>query len=142
MKQTIQIADKPTLDEVKELLENSGYGLEALANKSISSGLNVNGYRDCTVGKLNSTTRTLEVTGKGKIIPLDQYMTNGGTSYYGQTTKMAKLVVDSVTIFDGGENNTQLPVIEFEESVSMTIYYYNSGNNGSLIYLLLLEGDE
>ena len=28
--QTIQIADKPTLDEVKALLENSGYGLEAI----------------------------------------------------------------------------------------------------------------
>ena len=30
MKQTIQIADKPTLDKVKSLLEDSGYGLEAL----------------------------------------------------------------------------------------------------------------
>ena len=29
---TIQIADKPTIDEIKALLENSGYGLEALKN--------------------------------------------------------------------------------------------------------------
>lgn len=32
MEQTIKIADKPTLDEVKSLLEDSGYGLEALKN--------------------------------------------------------------------------------------------------------------
>ena len=31
-KQTIQVADKPTLDEIKALLENSGYGLEAIKN--------------------------------------------------------------------------------------------------------------
>lgn len=30
MEQTIQIADKPTLDEIQKLLENSGYGLPAL----------------------------------------------------------------------------------------------------------------
>ena len=29
-KQTIQIADKPTLDEVKAILEDSGYGLEVI----------------------------------------------------------------------------------------------------------------
>ena len=34
---TIQIADKPTIDEIKALLENSGYGLEALKN-AIGSG--------------------------------------------------------------------------------------------------------
>ena len=37
-KQTIQVADKPTLDEVKALLENSGYGLEAIKNALGSSG--------------------------------------------------------------------------------------------------------
>ena len=36
-KQTIQVADKPTLDEVKALLENSGYGLEAIKN-ALGSG--------------------------------------------------------------------------------------------------------
>lgn len=46
--QTIQIADKPTLDEVKALLENSGYGLEAIKSalgggiKSVQRGI----YRD------------------------------------------------------------------------------------------------
>lgn len=39
MKQTIQIADKPTLDEVAELLRNSSYGLEAL-KKIIEQGNN------------------------------------------------------------------------------------------------------
>ena len=36
--QTIQIADKPTLDNVKALLENSGYGLEALHSLISTSG--------------------------------------------------------------------------------------------------------
>lgn len=35
--QTINIADKPTLDEIKALLENSGYGLEAIKNMIGSS---------------------------------------------------------------------------------------------------------
>lgn len=39
MKQTIQIADKPTLDEVTELLRNSSYGLETL-KKIIEQGNN------------------------------------------------------------------------------------------------------
>ena len=34
---TIQIADKPTLNETKALLENSGYGLEAIKNAISSS---------------------------------------------------------------------------------------------------------
>ena len=41
--QTIQIADKPTLDDVKALLENSGYGLEALKNSLGSGGGGGNG---------------------------------------------------------------------------------------------------
>ena len=40
MKKTISIADKPTLDEVKALLENSGYGLSALKSL-LSSGNSV-----------------------------------------------------------------------------------------------------
>lgn len=37
--QTIQIADKPTLDEVKALLENSGYGLEAIKSALGGGGI-------------------------------------------------------------------------------------------------------
>lgn len=53
---TVQIADKPTLDEVKALLEDSGYGLETLKdlignwserNKSVST-------IQCTLGTTTS----------------------------------------------------------------------------------------
>ena len=58
---TVQIADKPTLDEVKALLEDSGYGLEALKelvdtwssnNESIST-------IQCTLGTTTSQSMYL-----------------------------------------------------------------------------------
>lgn len=49
--QTIQIADKPTLDEVKALLENSGYGLEAI--KSALGGGGIKSVQRGVVNDLN-----------------------------------------------------------------------------------------
>lgn len=89
MKQTIQIADKPTLDEVKSLLENSGYGLEELKLLLDTVNLNVDSVKTVTkrtgiYGKINAldskfkyikvskgSSGTIEIP--GKIIPMIGY---------------------------------------------------------------------
>lgn len=79
MQQTIQIADKPTLDETKELLENSGYGLEALqlllnssdyglsALKTLISSKGGGGRYKPVNALAISGTQTLSFYGKGKL---------------------------------------------------------------------------
>lgn len=52
-KQTIQVADKPTLDEVKAFLENSGYGLEAI--KTLLNTANTNASSANTYAKSADT---------------------------------------------------------------------------------------
>ncbi|MCI8409089.1 MAG: hypothetical protein HFJ09_07450 [Lachnospiraceae bacterium] len=66
MKQEIQIADKSTLDKVKELLENSGYGLEALKTLIGSSGSGGGRYKPVQSLAV-SNSQTLQFYGKGKI---------------------------------------------------------------------------
>lgn len=66
MKQEIQIADKPTLDEIKELLENSGYGLEALKTLIGSSGGGGGWYKPIQSLAV-SGTQTLSFYGRGKL---------------------------------------------------------------------------
>lgn len=89
MKQTIQIADKPTLDEIKSLLENGGYGLEALKLLLDTVNLNVDSVKTVTkrtgiYGKINAIDDKFQVIkiSKGssgiieiprKIIPLLGY---------------------------------------------------------------------
>ena len=101
MKQTIQIADKPTLDEVKSLLEDSGYGLEALKLLLDSVNLNVDSVKTVTkrtgiYGKINAiddkfkcielskgSSGIIEIP--GKIIPLLGYcvrVSDVSNSYY------------------------------------------------------------
>ena len=101
MKQTIQIADKPTLDEVKSLLENSGYGLEELKLLLDTVNLNVDSVKTITkrteiYGKINAiddkfkyikvskgSSGIIEIP--GKIIPLLGYcvrVSDISNSYY------------------------------------------------------------
>lgn len=100
MKQTIQIADKSTLDEVKSLLENSGYGLEELKLLLDTVNLNVDSVKTVTkrtgiYGKINAIDDKFQVVKiskgssgiieiPGKIIPLLGYcvrVSNVSNSY-------------------------------------------------------------
>lgn len=68
--QTIQIADKPTLDAVKTLLEDNGYGLEVLKELLTSIDEKVSGsgsgeISDNIYMSVDSGTQTKSVTGKG-----------------------------------------------------------------------------
>lgn len=68
-KKTLKIADKPTLDELKALLENSGYGLEAIKS-SINENMNDVSrniiYTPFYTGNPPSTlTSVLNVSGSG-----------------------------------------------------------------------------
>lgn len=70
MKQTIQIADKPTLDEVKSLLENSGYGLEALKKlleEQDSKQIFYKGLEGYESGSTNEYRELVNIEGKGKL---------------------------------------------------------------------------
>lgn len=97
-KQTIQIADKPTLDEVKALLENEGYGLEALQALMGNAGGETT-YPNVRTGQLSATE--LKVNGKGKILV---YASADSTSSISSNTK-----IDGVKISDG-----------------IMLYYYNN----------------
>lgn len=70
MKQKIQIADKPTLDEVKSLLENSGYGLEALKKlleEQDSKQIFYKGLEGYESGSTNEYRELVNIEGKGKL---------------------------------------------------------------------------
>lgn len=53
MQKTIQIADKPTLDDIKALLENSGYGLDSI--KTVLDTANTNASNANTYAKSADT---------------------------------------------------------------------------------------
>lgn len=70
MKQTIQIADKPTLDKVKSLLEDSGYGLEALKKlleEQDSKQIFYKGLEGYESGGTNEYRELVNIEGKGKL---------------------------------------------------------------------------
>ena len=70
MKQTIQIADKPTLDKVKSLLEDSGYGLEALKKlleEQDSKQIFYKGLEGYESGSTNEYRELVNIEGKGKL---------------------------------------------------------------------------
>lgn len=70
MKQTIQIADKPTLDKVKSLLEDSGYGLEAskkLLEEQDSKQIFYKGLEGYESGSTNEYRELVNIEGKGKL---------------------------------------------------------------------------
>lgn len=134
MKKTISIADKPTLDEVKALLENSGYGLEALKSLIDNSGGNYNGDFFCDYIKIEKEeTKEINITGKGIIyinISTDTY-------FYSNCT----ITIDGVTpnninrtISGNGGNyctrhvNKCIP-IEFKESLKISVLNVGSGND-------------
>ena len=77
-KQTIQIADKPTLDGIKVLLENSGYGLEALKELISTSGGGETTYPNVSSGTLLNTA-PVSVTGKGKVYLSKQFTASNTT---------------------------------------------------------------
>lgn len=104
-KQTIQIADKPTLDETKALLENSEYGLEALQTLIDTINTNVGSISNTAImGKINPVNVTYKmvavngggsdsITIPGKIIPLVGYcirQTNTSNSQYCNLNVIAK----------------------------------------------------
>ncbi len=104
-KQTIQVADKPTLDEVKALLENSGYGLEAIKNALggdngyIPCSNNIIRYRhyssigDSNLDKNSTLDTVLDIQGKGLLY--SSIITTSESSfsaYYG----ILKITVDNV----------------------------------------------
>lgn len=70
MEQTIKIADKQTLDEVKSLLEDSGYGLEALKNllgEQDSKQIFYKGLEGYVSGSTNEYRELINIEGKGKL---------------------------------------------------------------------------
>lgn len=70
MEQTIKIADKPTLDEVKSLLEDSGYGLEALKKlleEQDSKQIFYKGLEGYESGSTNEYRELVNIEGKGKL---------------------------------------------------------------------------
>ena len=70
MKQTIQIADKPTLDKVKSLLEDSGYGLEALKKlleEQDSKQIFYKASEGYVSGSTNEYRELVNIEGKGKL---------------------------------------------------------------------------
>ena len=101
-KQTIQVADKPTLDEIKALLENSGYGLEAIKNALGGGGIHVEGMViDFVNNDINTSTLPYEfsygwavvLNGEIHILgnqPSSSYVTNhykwNGTSWESVST--------------------------------------------------------
>lgn len=119
-KQTIQIADKPTLDEIKALLEDNGYGLEALQasikesaeqdakeiiygtntyvkNTSMTTYLNINGkgtlYVAAIHGQVSRTTPSLYLR-----VTIDGVVKFYKSTYYANTTGTAALY-NSLGIF-------------------------------------------
>lgn len=70
MEQTIKIADKPTLDKVKSLLEDSGYGLEALKKlleEQDSKQIFYKGLEGYESGSTNEYRELVNIEGKGKL---------------------------------------------------------------------------
>lgn len=122
-KQTIQIADKPTLDEVKELLENSEYGLEKLKELTSQTLINVKKektvyakptyrmYKDTFVSNIGSNdwNKCLEIKGSGKLYAAAMRGTVGSGNY----PIGLRILIDGVTIF--------------QRKV-----YHNAGTTGSL----------
>lgn len=95
MQQTIQIADKPTLDKVKSLLEDSGYGLEAL-KKIIEQGNNQ--VDEISLPYTYSITDT--ISGQTHKSPLISFTNKRGIAYiYDYNRILNGLEVDGVSLY-------------------------------------------
>lgn len=136
MKQEIQIADKPTLDEIKELLENSGYGLAALklllsnseyglsSLKTLISSKGGGGYYKPVNSLAGTGTQTLNFYGKGKI----KIFTN---NYTNSPISITSLDIDGLPnhIVNMQAKFNRSIEIEFNDHCSITLvtgsYFFN-----------------
>ena len=118
-KKILKVADKPTLDELKVLLENSGYGLEALKTAigdiSSSVGEQVKYLKSTsTVTTTQELQTALSISGSGKIY--SSKIT--GTVWGPSSVIFLKITVDGEVLYNAGS------------------CYYNSDNasSGSTYY--------
>lgn len=129
MKQTIQIADKPTLDEVKSLLENSGYGLEAL-KKIIEQGSNQ--VNEIDLPFIYYTTDTVSGQTNKKII---SFTNKCGVVYLKDDSgKVNSLVVDGVSVAKI-VFSTYSTVYRIPFSKSIDINIFGGGSTGTVYAL-------
>lgn len=147
---TISIADKPTLDEVKELLENSGYGLEALkaligeSNRSLYNG-------DVICGKLSVEKSALSpkvrIEGSGVLyITEESYMTIKIDGKIPEYINSGHPYANDFFGYDGEKVNykksaNKAPVpIEFKESVEFYINNTMNASPATIMYYCRLIG--
>lgn len=157
MQQTIQIADKPTLDEVRSLLENSEYGLEELKLLLDTVNLNVDSVKTVSkrtgiYGKINAIDDKFQcikiskgssgiIKIPGKIIPLLGYcvrVSNISNSYSciatiksNDSSGSSRSHTWTATIGYYGDNNPS----------GLSPFMYNAGlNKSSEIIQLYLNG--
>lgn len=124
-KQTIQIADKPTLDEIKALLENNGYGLETL-KKLIESGESYPNVSFVSAGGSSSNdARIISITGKGIFIPYSLYYSSQSESS-SNFTKLEELCIDGVAADKYISSFSPRAEIKFNESLYIKTHYYSS----------------
>ena len=113
-KKILKVADKPTLDELKVLLENSGYGLEALKTSIGDIGSSVDEQvkylkRASTVTTTKKLQTALSISGSGKI-----YSSKITGPVWGPSSAIfLKITVDGEVLYNAGS------------------YYFNSDNNSS-----------
>lgn len=125
-KKTLKIADKPTLDSMKSLLENETYGLSKI--KSSISGISGEmAYPNITVGFLNGTS-PLVVNGKGRIT---LYNNSGYSAGVTDDSKIDGVNIKRIWV---SQNNNI--VLEFEKSISLT--QFTGSNVGTLSYIIQL----
>ena len=117
-KKTISVADKDTLDEVKALLENSGYGLSALKSLLSAGNSVVKSVQRGVVNISAKSTTTITIstinTNKSILIVSDTYMASDSNLFniYGE-------IRNATTLFFGRYSNTSFSssvawqVIEF-----------------------------
>lgn len=125
MKQNIQIADKSTLDEIKSLLENNGYGLEALKSLIGNSSGTAGRYKPVQSLAVNNTTESLSFSGKGKI----RILPNVDVSNSGRFIEITSLNVDglpnhmsNLPLIIGNSTQYAFPLeIEYENYCNITL---------------------
>lgn len=123
---TIQIADKPTLDEVKALLEDSGYGLEAI-KEAIGGGSQGGGIKSIQSGFVNAQTRSEKCDN----LPIfsRQY------AYYHEfvinPVNINKSIIFIRESADGSSSYNYIPIGKFENESLLKIYFMGRGDDDS-----------
>lgn len=138
-KQTIQVADKPTLDAVKTLLEDNGYGLEVLKEllTSIDEKVSGSGSGSGSV-EVTRVYHTESISGNGGYSTLLNHRGKGVIKFLTELV-VANLIVDDNEVnsnfFKKLRDNIGYDYYEIPYNKSIEFKIKNNSSSSSKVYV-------